>query len=156
MMDLGCYCVSSLRLIGDAEPDAVLGLQITTANGVDTRFFATLRFPNEVVGQFDVAMTMPFRAQLEVVGTGGSILINDPWICAHPGIELRRGDSVEKIEIKPVDHYQLEIDNMSRAIRGAEPLLLDRADALGQARTIEALYRAADTQRAIQLERVGK
>jgi predicted dehydrogenase len=40
---------------------------------------------------------------------------------------------------------------MSAAIRGEAPLLLDRADALGQARTIEALYEAADTGRAVTL-----
>jgi xylose dehydrogenase (NAD/NADP) len=155
MMDLGCYCISSLRLIG-GEPEAVLGAQLTTAEGVDTRFFATLLFRDEIVGQFDIAMTMPFRSQLEIVGTGGSIIVDDPWICARPGIELRRGDKVEKIEIQPVDHYQLEIDNMSRAIRKVEPLLLDQADALGQANTIEALYLAAATGQRVSVERMGK
>jgi predicted dehydrogenase len=155
MMDLGCYCISSLRLLG-GEPETVLGAQITTSEGVDTRFFATLLFPNEVVGQFDVAMTMPFRSQLEIVGAGGSIVVNDPWICEHPGIEIRRGDKVERIEIQPVDHYQLEIENMSRAIQNLEPPLLGRADALGQARTIEALYRAAASGQRVSVPEIAR
>jgi predicted dehydrogenase len=153
MMDLGCYCTSSLRLVAGGEPHAVLGAQVTTAAGVDTRFFATLLFADDVVGQFDIAMTMPFRSQLEVVGTGGSIIVGDPWICAHPGIEIRRGEKVERIPIELVDHYQLEIENMCRAIRGSEALLLDRTDALGQARTIEALYNAAATGKRTELGR---
>ena len=60
-------------------------------------------------------------------------------------IELRRHDTCERIEIEVVNSYRLEAENMSAAIRGEAPLLLDRADALGQARTIEALYEAADT-----------
>ena len=45
--------------------------------------------------------------------------------------------------------YQLEAENVSAAIRGEAPLLLGRDDALGQARTIEALYDAADSGGAI-------
>jgi predicted dehydrogenase len=85
LMDLGCYCVSSLRLIG-GEAESVFGAQVVGAGGVDVRFFGTLRFPNEVIGQFDVALTMPRRDQFEIVGSGGSILVADPWVCADPGI----------------------------------------------------------------------
>ena len=56
----------------------------------------------------------------------------------------RVGDETERIEVDVVDRYRLQGDNFSRAIRGLEPPLLDRDDALGQARTIEALYRSVD------------
>jgi predicted dehydrogenase len=56
---------------------------------------------------------------------------------------------VQPIELEPIDSYRLEAENMSAAIRGDGRLLLGRADALGQARTIEALYEAADTGRAV-------
>ena len=38
-----------------------------------------------------------------------------------------------------------------RMIRGRAPLLLDRADAIGQARTIGALYESGDEGRAVSL-----
>ena len=66
-------------------------------------------------------------------------------------IELVRDDGRERIEIEPVDSYRLEAENMSAAIRGEAPLLLGRADAVGQARTIEALYQAADTGQTVSL-----
>ncbi len=40
---------------------------------------------------------------------------------------------------------------MGRAIAGGEPPRLGRADALGQARTIQALYRAAESGAAVSL-----
>jgi predicted dehydrogenase len=61
----------------------------------------------------------------------------------HPGIELRRDDGTERIEIERRDSYRLEVDDLSAAIRGDGTPLLGRADALGQARTIEALYESA-------------
>ena len=66
-----------------------------------------------------------------------------PWGIAEPGIELRRGAAVECIEVEQADRYRLQSDNFSRAVRGLEPPLLGREDALGQARAIDALYRSA-------------
>jgi predicted dehydrogenase len=48
--------------------------------------------------------------------------------------------------VDPADSYQLELENISAAIRGDAPLLLGRDDALGQARVIEALYQSAGSQ----------
>jgi predicted dehydrogenase len=66
-------------------------------------------------------------------------------------IELRRDDGVERISVEPVDSYRLEAENMVAAIRGEAPLLLGRADAVGQARAIEALHEAAEHGRTVTL-----
>jgi hypothetical protein len=51
---------------------------------------------------------------------------------------------VEHVEVAEVDAYRLQSDNFSRAIRGVEAPLLGRADAVGQARAIDSLYRSAE------------
>jgi predicted dehydrogenase len=58
-------------------------------------------------------------------------------------IEVRRDGDVEVIELEPADSYQLELENFGAAIRGDAEPLLGREDAVGQARAIEELYRAA-------------
>ncbi len=55
------------------------------------------------------------------------------------------------IPVEPVDSYQLELENLSDAIRGEASPLLGRADALGQARTIDALYRSAESGERVEL-----
>jgi predicted dehydrogenase len=85
------------------------------------------------------------------VGDDGSLLLNDPWHCRNPLIELRRGTHTERIEIEHANSYGLEAENLSAAIRGEATPLLGRDDAVNQARTIEALYRAADTGEAVTL-----
>ncbi|MGN6431013.1 MAG: gfo/Idh/MocA family oxidoreductase, partial [Gaiellaceae bacterium] len=57
---------------------------------------------------------------------------------------LRPGAAAEHIPIEPANSYRLELENVSAAIRGEAPLLLGREDALGQARTIDELYRSAE------------
>jgi len=142
LMDVGCYCVSGSRLLG-GEPERVFGERLTGESGVDVLFAATMRFPGDVVAQFDCGFVQPDRDELEVVGSEGSLFLDDPWHARTPVIELRRDDGVEEIVLEHVDSYRLELENLSDAIAGRAEPLLGREDAVGQARTIDALYRSA-------------
>ncbi len=143
LMDVGCYNVSGSRLVG-GEPEHVFGEAWYGPSGTDWVFTGTLRFPGNVIGLFHCGTALPEQDELEVIGSEGSLFLDDPWHCAVPGIELRRADgSVEQIEIEQQDSYRLELENLSDAIRGEGELLLGRADAVGQARTLEALHESA-------------
>ena len=142
-MDVGTYCVNVSRLLA-GEPTKVQGEQVVGPSGVDVRFAATMRFADDVIGHFDCGLDVPSRDELEVVGSAGSLFLDDPFHCREPVIELRRDGATERIEIEPADSYQLELENMSDAIRGQATPLLGREDAVGQARTIEAPYRSAE------------
>jgi D-xylose 1-dehydrogenase (NADP+, D-xylono-1,5-lactone-forming) len=150
LMDVGCYCVSGLRLLA-GEPERVYGEQLVGPTGVDVRFHGTLRFGSGPVGQFACGLVMPERDELEAIGNEGSIFLDDPWHCRVPVIELRRDGEVERIELERVDSYALELENLSDAIRGEGEPLLGRADAVAQARAIEALYRSADDSTPVAL-----
>lgn len=150
LMDVGSYCVSGARLLA-GEPERVSGEQSLGGDGVDVVFAATMRFPGDVLAHFDAGLALARRDELEVVGDKGSLFLDDPWHCATPGIELRRQGGVERIEVEAADSYRLEAENMSAAIRGEQRPLLGREDAVGQARTIEALYEAAGSGRTVVL-----
>jgi predicted dehydrogenase len=150
LMDVGCYCVSGARLLA-GEPERVSAEQALGGDGVDVAFAGTLRFPGDVIAHFDAGLALANRDELEVIGESGSLFLDDPWHCRVPVIELRRDDGVERIELEPVDSYRLEAENFSAAIRGEAQPLLGRDDALGQARAIEALYKAADSGETVAL-----
>jgi D-xylose 1-dehydrogenase (NADP+, D-xylono-1,5-lactone-forming) len=142
LMDIGCYAVSASRLFG-GEPEKVYGDAWFGRSGTDWVFAGILRFPQNVVAVFDCGTAMTERDELEVVGSEGSLFLDDPWHCTAPGIELRREGRVERIEVDLIDSYQLELENVSDAIRGDGELLLGRNDALAQARVLEALHESA-------------
>ncbi len=150
LMDVGCYCVSGARLIA-GEPERVSAEQALGGDGVDVAFAATMRHPDDIISHFDCGLALDSRDLLEIVGDQGSLRLDDPWHCRNPGIEMTRGDQTEHIEIKPANSYGLEAENFSAAIRGETKPLLGRRDAIGQARTIEALYRSAETGQAVSL-----
>jgi predicted dehydrogenase len=144
LMDVGCYNVSGSRLVG-GEPEKAFGEAWFGPTGTDWVFTGTLRFPNDVIGLFHCGTALPEQDELEVIGSEGSLFLDDPWHCNVPVIELRRDGGVERIEIEREDSYRLELENLSDAIRGEAELLLGREDAVGQARTLEALHESATT-----------
>ncbi len=151
MMDVGCYCVSGSRLLG-GEPERVQGESVTAPSGVDSRFAATMRFAGDVLATFDCGFDLPPRDELEAIGSEGSLFVDDPWHCVEPLIELRGADgSVRQIEVERHNPYRLELEDVSAAIRGEREPRLGRADALGQARVLDALLRSAAEATPIQL-----
>jgi D-xylose 1-dehydrogenase (NADP+, D-xylono-1,5-lactone-forming) len=144
LMDVGCYCVSGSRLLA-GEPESVYGQAYIGPSGTDWVFTGAMRFPGDVHALFDCGTSLLGRDELEAIGTEGSLFLDDPWHCLEPVIELRRDDGVEEIRLDPTDSYRLELENLADAIAGDAPLLLGREDALGQSRTIEALFRSAET-----------
>ena len=152
LLDVGCYCVSGCRLVA-GEPERVVGESVAASTGVDVRFAAVMRFAGDVVAHFDCGFDLPPRDELEVVGSDGSLFLDDPWHARSPVIELRRGDETERIELRRADSYRLELENLGDAIRGEAAPLLGREDALGQARALDALQRSAAEGRPVTPER---
>jgi D-xylose 1-dehydrogenase (NADP+, D-xylono-1,5-lactone-forming) len=149
LMDVGCYCVSDLRAVA-GEPERVHAEQVKASSGVDIRAVATLRFPDGVLARLEVAMDLPYRRRFELVGSEGSMLVAEPWQRDEPAIELRRGGDVERIVTEPADLFVRELEDLCRAIRGGGEPLLGRADALGQARALDALLRSAAEGRPVE------
>ncbi len=151
MMDVGCYCLSGIRLVASAEPERVSAEQRVGPSGVDLAMTVTMRMTNGVLGLFDCGFSSPFRDQMEVLGVEGSLWIDDPWLNGNPGIELRRPDGVEHITIDHADPYRCELENVSDAITGTTDLRVGPDDAIAQARAIEAIYRSAETGETISV-----
>jgi D-xylose 1-dehydrogenase (NADP+, D-xylono-1,5-lactone-forming) len=151
LMDVGCYCVSGSRLVA-GEPLSVLAEQVVGTTGVDMALYGTLRFPDDVVAQIEASFLAPERQGLEVVGDAGVLRVGAPWRVDWGGdLVLERGGALETVPVEEANSYTLELENLADTIEGGASPLLGRADAVGQARVIDALYRSAETGRAVPL-----
>jgi predicted dehydrogenase len=156
LLDLGCYCVGSMRLLA-GEPTRVQAEQILGGDGVDVRFAATLRFPDDVLGVFDCSFDEAPACALEVVGAKGTLRSHDPWLGQRPALELVRGRtrrwkrSTTSLAVATPDIYAVQWDAFVRAVAGERVDVLDRADTLGQARVLDGLLRAAESASAVSL-----
>jgi xylose dehydrogenase (NAD/NADP) len=156
--DVGCYCVSAIRLFG-GEPTQVFASAVF--DEVDIRLSALLRCPDGVVGMFDSGLDLPRSDELELIGTEGVLRVPDPWF-GRPGyVELDRKGSVERLPADPdgrygltgaeSDTYRIEFDTFEAAVAGRAPLAFGRADAVAQAETLSAVLNAARTDQPVAL-----
>jgi xylose dehydrogenase (NAD/NADP) len=159
LMDVGCYCVSGIRLLA-GEPQHVRGEQVTGTTGVDMGFHGILRCADDVVGQFEASFRSPKRQRLEAVGEVGVLTVEAPWRIDWGGaVTLRRraggedASQVETISVDTANSYRLELENLAEAVEGRAPQLLGREDLVGQARTIGALYLSASEGRVVDVGR---
>jgi predicted dehydrogenase len=143
LMDLGCYCVSGCRALTGAEPETFAAEQVQGGDGVDLSTAGVMRFPGDVLATIDCSFGMTPRDELEAIGTEGSLFIDSPWHANPATIEVRKAGGIEHLEIGQNDSYALEIEDFEAAVAREREPLLGRADALGQARAISALYEAA-------------
>jgi predicted dehydrogenase len=146
LMDVGCYCVSAARFLVGEEPVSVYGVAVMGSGGVDVRFTGMLEFRGGVTASFVCGFEAEHRG-VEIIGPGGSAILTDPWHAA-PAVMLHAG---RETRFPEVDSYTLELEDISGAIRDRRPPLLGRADALGQARTIGALLRSAESGSPVRL-----
>jgi xylose dehydrogenase (NAD/NADP) len=155
LMDVGCYCVSGIRLLA-GEPERVAGERVLGETGVDMAFHGTLVCEAGVIGQFEASFRSPRRQGIEVVGEEGTILVEAPFRTDWEGsLWVTRGGGAERerLEIAPaaVSSYALQLENLADAVEGRAPQHIGREDALGQARAIEALYAAAAGRAVVEL-----
>ena len=151
LMDVGCYCVSGSRLIA-GEPERVEGEAVVGPTGVDIAFYGMLRLPGDVVAQFDASFVAPRRQELVVVGDHATLVVGAPWRVDWDGaVEIHRAGEIDRIEVPSGSSYAFQLDDFAGAVAGDAPARLGRDDALGQARTIDALYRAAATGVSVSL-----
>lgn len=145
--DLGGYCLSATRLVA-GEPLQVYAEAVLDDDGVDLVLGATLRMPAGVLAQLDVGLLHTRRDELEVVGSDGTLVVPDPWVCRAGRVEIRRGAEVEVMEVEAPagyaigqeeDVYRIELDRVSGAITSGTPLPFGRDDAVAQARLLEAV-----------------
>jgi predicted dehydrogenase len=153
LMDVGCYCVSGLRLLL-GEPLRVSAEQVTggPGAGVDARIAAVLRFDGDVLASLECGIDTVPRNALEVFGRDGAIVSSDPWHGGAPELVRIGADGVrETVPVEAVNPYAREVEDLSRAVREGGRPRLGREDAVAQARTIEALYRSAAEGRAVDV-----
>ena len=150
LLDVGCYCLSSMRFLLGEEPDGGKAFARIPPGGVDEMLTAALSFPSGVVAHFDCG----FRAQktnfYDIRGTEGRIRVEDSytpdadvettihyWQSKFDGSAFH--NSYEEIKFLPVDQYTLMAEDFADAILNNRPPQFPAQDAVAQLKVIDRL-----------------
>ena len=143
LWDVGSYPVSFIRWVA-GEPEEVFGWQTLSASGVDATFTGLLRYDKGVLGVFDCGFRQQFRVQAEITGTGGTLVVQRPYlIAAESRILLRRGFEEKEITLPEADPYQCEVEALEAAILDGAPLPVPLYSSRANVATLAGLYESA-------------
>src|SRR6266511_1095461 len=146
LMDCGCYPVSLIRFLAEAEPAVERAEARLFAQQVDRKMSADLSFADGRTAHLVCDMLSPrlFRSSLKIEGKEGKLQVFNPY---HPHwfnwlrVRGRTGSHSEHVRGENV--YALQLRAVIKAIRGETKLNTDPADAIGNMRVIDSIYEKA-------------
>ena len=154
VMDVGCYATSVARLFL-GEPDRVRASTVDTRDsGVDTRMAGILEYDSgaqaAVISGFDAPETQYYRVQT-----------TDGWLHAEPAFNVDPDARVELTyavdgrevteTFDPVDDYRREVEHFAECVETGATPRVDRAETVGNMRTIDAVYESAEVGGAVDV-----
>ncbi len=129
LWDVGCYPIGYARYLTGNAPLEVFGHQVTGPTGIDLMYVGQMLFPEGVMAQFDCSFITERKAEMEITGETGRILIPEPY---KPGkrtnIILQHEGQERKITIKGPELYQGEIEDIENAILYNQPARISLND----------------------------
>jgi predicted dehydrogenase len=149
LMDLGCYSLHSMRMLGPAlggEPELIgaTGAERKGHPGVDEWLTAELRFPGGVTGTAGCNMASDHHQMSHrLIGSAGEAVITD-FVNPHNDDRLivttKGGTRTEHLGNRSSYTYQLEA--FTTAVRTGVPARTDARDAVKTMQLIDACYQA--------------
>jgi predicted dehydrogenase len=150
LMDCGCYPVSLIRYLANAEPTVDHAEARLFAPQVDHNMTADLSFADGRSAHLECGMLSPklFRSVLNVKGDAGRLRVIGPFQPHWFNWLIVRGRSGNLSEqVRGENSYVLQLRAFIKAIRGEVKLNTDPADAIGNMRVIDAIYEKAGLQK---------
>ena len=142
--DVGCYCVSGLRLVFGGEPRRASAFARFKQDGADEELAGVLEFDSGI-GLVSCGISSARRERMEIVGTEGSITLEAPFRPdkSGGGIKISRGDAVETETVEEADPYLAELEEFAAAVREIREPSVGQREILGNARALSALMDSA-------------
>lgn len=144
LMDVGCYCINSMRFLTGEEP--ITGQALAVYGAVDERMSGTLQFPSGILGHFDSSLRTHRSHWYEVRGSDGRIVVPESYVPEPETMTViyhEQGDTTETIEIPPTDHYQLMVEDFADALLNQRPPRFPAQDAVRNMQVIDMLSASA-------------
>ncbi|MDP1575043.1 MAG: Gfo/Idh/MocA family oxidoreductase [Coxiellaceae bacterium] len=147
ILSLGCYPVSLVRLLANAEPIEIRGVGRINENTNDNQASVILKFPNHSMATISTADDIEMRWQFDLHGTEGHIkIVTNPWLPSENNkIIIQKNCDENPFEMnigadKPLYTYQ--IDSMSNIINKNHSFLnhdeVSLADSMANTAVLEA------------------
>ncbi len=142
LMDVGCYCLSIMRLITGEEPSKLAAFGTYNEHGVDVQAAVALQFPSGVVGHFDCGVLTAGKQTYEIRGSEGRIRVDEAFVIPQDRpttIQYWRGSEYEAITIPAAGEYQVMAEDFGDVLLLGKAPLYPAEDAVRMMETLDKL-----------------
>jgi predicted dehydrogenase len=150
LMDIGCYPISLSRFLFDAEPQRVFGTAEPDPRfGTDRLTSAILQFASGTSCFTCSTQLAPYQ-RVNIFGDRGRVEIEIPFNAPTDRpcrLWHQRDAQLEEITVPICDQYTIQGDLFAEAILQERCVPTPIGDAVANMRTIEAIFRSADSGR---------
>ena len=150
LFDTGCYCVNMSRMVTAQEPTDVAAFgnyrDANDGGRIDTSIAGMLRFPSSATVLFDTGVNLERRNFLEITGTEGRLYLDNPFGLLEEDSVIEEhhfGQETIYHQVKGENHFVRMGEHFADSVLNGTPLRYDLADAVNNARVLEALDAAA-------------
>ncbi|MDR0688985.1 MAG: Gfo/Idh/MocA family oxidoreductase [Spirochaetaceae bacterium] len=149
ILDIGCYMVSTARLLQGAEPQGVIcKLLRDPSSRVDILAGALLDFGEGRSSSFTVGTQIFPRQKVTALGTGGCLTVELPFNMYgdYPGrVSVSTAVGERLVETEIADQYLLEFDAFAEAIINKTGAPIPVSDGIANMAVLDALFASANS-----------
>ena len=144
LMDVGCYCISVVRLMTGEEPLQAQGVsRIGNESGVNEVLGAVLDFPSGAIGMIDCGLRSHRMQSYDLRGTQGRIRVETAYVTPPDGETLievwDQNEEYSRITIPPANSYTLMAEDFADALLHRRPPKYAPGDGVANMRVIDML-----------------
>ena len=150
LFDVGCYSVNLSRMLFGGEPERIQGSVTRDPDmGIDVLTSGILGFPGGV-SSFTCSIRAEPDQRVHVYGTRGRISVEIPFnippdlptrVSVTSGGDPPVRPDTQVLTFEPADPYAVQAERFAAAVLDGRPVPTPPADAVGNLRVIEELFR---------------
>ncbi len=158
LYDVGCYCVNVSRMLFAEEPSGVrASIRRDPVGGTDVLTSAVLDFPGGGLASFTCSTRTETDQRVDVYGSEGRLSVGIAFnippdrpteVFVTSGGEPPVAPATEMLTFPARDQYTVQAEAFAASILDGAPLPTPIEDAIGNLRTIERIFAAAEPGQA--------
>ena len=145
-MDVGCYAISIVRHLADAEPEVLQARARLSSPGVDRAMEADFRFPDGRTARITCSLlsAVLLRASARVRGDRGTLSVLNPiGPQIYHRLTVRTPGRTYSERLRGDASYTYQLRAFVAAVRDGTPVPTGPEDAIANMRVIDAVYTKA-------------
>lgn len=151
LMDIGCYGISTARMVFGCEPIAANAICLNHPTfQVDDMTHLLLKFPDGAAATVMVSTKTQRSQSVTIEGTQGRIVVSNPYYCDDGDerhITLETDDSDQTISFGgEINHYQLMLEAFVASLNDDTPVPLSLDDSVANMAVIDAAFASAKSE----------